>query len=161
MAPGGLGLNVFSADPTEGVARLGWFGAPPGPSREKLKAFLRTLVYDQKMITDELVAERFAAASSPESLQAMAAMGMSFFQHQEEGQLWREAHRVTQPTLLIWGDRDPVIPVSHAHVAHAAMPSSQLHVMAGAGHFPHQTDPDRLLPPLRDLLERRHNMKND
>ena len=31
MGPGGLSLNVFSADPTEGVKRLASFGAPPAP----------------------------------------------------------------------------------------------------------------------------------
>ena len=40
MAPGGLSLNVFAPDPTEGVKRLAEFPAPPGPSREKLAAFL-------------------------------------------------------------------------------------------------------------------------
>ena len=34
MAPGGLSLNVFAPDPTEGVRRLAEFPAPPGPSRE-------------------------------------------------------------------------------------------------------------------------------
>jgi pimeloyl-ACP methyl ester carboxylesterase len=47
------------------------------------------------------------------------------------------------PTLLVWGDRDGVIPVSHAHRAHAAMPSSRLELFAGAGHFPHHADPHR------------------
>src|SRR5580704_12077171 len=42
MGPGGLSLNVFAADPTEGVKRLAEFSAPPGPSKEKLAAFLRT-----------------------------------------------------------------------------------------------------------------------
>ena len=42
MGPGGLSLNVFAPDPTEGVKRLAEFGAPPGPSREKMEAFLRT-----------------------------------------------------------------------------------------------------------------------
>jgi len=135
MAPGGLGLNVFAPDPTEGVTRLGKFGAPPGPSPEKLKAFLRTLVYDQKLITDELVAERFAAASAPESLRAMVAMGMSFFQHPEESQLWREAHRVTQPTLLIWGREDRVNPLDGALVALKQLPDVQLHVFSRCGHW--------------------------
>ena len=79
MGPGGLSLNVFAPDPTEGVKRLAEFGAPPGPSREKMAAFLRTLVFDQRLVTDELIDERFAAASDPESLQAMASMGASFF----------------------------------------------------------------------------------
>src|SRR5262249_56546816 len=52
MAPGGLSLNVFAPDPTEGVKRLAEFGAPPGPSREKMAAFLRTLVFDQRLVTD-------------------------------------------------------------------------------------------------------------
>src|SRR6266566_2979536 len=46
MGPGGLSLNVFAPDPTEGVKRLAEFGAPPGPSREKMAAFLRTLFFD-------------------------------------------------------------------------------------------------------------------
>ncbi|HWU22775.1 MAG TPA: alpha/beta fold hydrolase, partial [Nocardioides sp.] len=63
MAPGGLGVNVFAPDPTEGIKKLYAFGAPPGPSKEKLAEFLRTLVFDQKMITDELVDERYQYAA--------------------------------------------------------------------------------------------------
>ena len=40
MAPGGLSLNVFSPDPTEGIKRLSRFAAAPGPSRDKMAAFL-------------------------------------------------------------------------------------------------------------------------
>ena len=68
MGPGGLSLNVFAPDPTEGVKRLAGFAAPPGPSREKMAAFLRTLVFDQRLVTDELIDERFAAACDPEVL---------------------------------------------------------------------------------------------
>src|SRR5438874_13223173 len=75
MGPGGLSLNVFSPDPTEGVKNLARFAAPPGPSKEKLEAFLRVMVFDQSLVTDELVEERFAAASTPESLAAMRSMG--------------------------------------------------------------------------------------
>ena len=39
------------------------------------------------------------------------------------------------PTLIVWGDRDTVIPVAHAHVAHDLMPGSRLEVVEGAGHF--------------------------
>jgi pimeloyl-ACP methyl ester carboxylesterase len=39
------------------------------------------------------------------------------------------------PTLLMWGDRDVVIPVSHARSAHAAIPGSRLEVIEGAGHM--------------------------
>ena len=109
MGPGGLSLNVFAPDPTEGVRRLAEFGAPPGPSREKMAAFLRTLVFDQRLVTDELIDERFAAASDPDSLKAMASMGASFFDpaSYEQGLLWREAHRLQAPGAADLGPRGP------------------------------------------------------
>jgi pimeloyl-ACP methyl ester carboxylesterase len=47
------------------------------------------------------------------------------------------------PTLLIWGDRDPVIPVEHGVRAHELLPDSRLVVFPGAGHEPHRFDPER------------------
>jgi 4,5:9,10-diseco-3-hydroxy-5,9,17-trioxoandrosta-1(10),2-diene-4-oate hydrolase len=137
MAPGGLGLNVFSADPTEGIKKLYQFAAPPGPSPAKLADFLRTLVYDQSLITDELVAERFANASSPETLAAMGAMGASFSRPDaiEEGMLWREAYRLRQRVLLIWGREDRVNPIDGALVALKLIKRAQLHVFGGCGHW--------------------------
>lgn len=56
------------------------------------------------------------------------------------------------PTLLVWGTRDAVVPVRHAHRAHQAMPGSRLELFAGAGHFPFRTDPQRFVAVLRDFL---------
>jgi 4,5:9,10-diseco-3-hydroxy-5,9,17-trioxoandrosta-1(10),2-diene-4-oate hydrolase len=137
MAPGGLSLNVFAPDPTEGVKRLMEFAAPPGPSREKMAAFLRTLVFDQKLVTDELIDERFALGSDPAALAAMALMGASFYDPAtaEDGLLWREAHRLRQPVLLIWGREDRVNPLDGALVALKQIRRAQLHVFSGCGHW--------------------------
>jgi 4,5:9,10-diseco-3-hydroxy-5,9,17-trioxoandrosta-1(10),2-diene-4-oate hydrolase len=137
MGPGGLSLNLFAPDPTEGVRRLMEFPAPPGPSREKLEAFLRTLVFDQRLVTDELIDERFAAASDPGALAAMAAMGASFLDpaHAEEAFLWREAHRLRQRVLLIWGREDRVNPLDGALIALKTIRRCQLHVFGGCGHW--------------------------
>jgi 4,5:9,10-diseco-3-hydroxy-5,9,17-trioxoandrosta-1(10),2-diene-4-oate hydrolase len=137
MAPGGLSLNLTSPDPTEGVTRLAKFGAPPGPSREKLADFLRTLVFDQSMITDELVAERFRYAADPETLASMRAMGASFMAPggAEQSMLWREAYKLRQRVLLIWGREDRVNPLDGALVALKLIPRAQLHVFGGCGHW--------------------------
>jgi 4,5:9,10-diseco-3-hydroxy-5,9,17-trioxoandrosta-1(10),2-diene-4-oate hydrolase len=137
MAPGGLGLNVLSADPTEGVRRLSRFAAPPGPTPEKLRDFLRLLVFDQSLVTDELVAERFAHASAPQSLAAMAAMGASFARPDtfEAGFLWREAYRLRHPTLLLWGREDRVNPLDGALIALKLLKNAQLHVFPNCGHW--------------------------
>jgi pimeloyl-ACP methyl ester carboxylesterase len=57
------------------------------------------------------------------------------------------------PTLIIWGARDRIIPVSHAHAAHAAMPGSRLELFELAGHFPHLDDPGRFTGILEDFLD--------
>ena len=54
------------------------------------------------------------------------------------------------PVQLIWGSHDSVIPVSHARLAHAAMPGSQLEIFDGSGHFPFHDDPDRFV----EIVER-------
>jgi len=56
------------------------------------------------------------------------------------------------PTLIIWGDCDTIIPVSHAYAAHEAIPGSRLEIIEGSGHFPHVEAPDRFLRVLLDFL---------
>jgi 4,5:9,10-diseco-3-hydroxy-5,9,17-trioxoandrosta-1(10),2-diene-4-oate hydrolase len=135
MAPGGLGLNVFAPDPTEGIKKLYAFAAPPGPSKEKLADFLRTLVFDGALITDELVAERFRYAADPESLAAMQAMGRSFLQSPQDAMLWRDAYKLRQRVLLVWGREDRVNPLDGAFAALKLIPRAQLHVFGGCGHW--------------------------
>lgn len=57
------------------------------------------------------------------------------------------------PTLLVWGGRDPIIPVEHGRIAHLAMPGSRLEVFPQAGHFPHHTDPERFIALLREFVD--------
>lgn len=137
MAPGGLGLNVLSPDPTEGIKKLYAFGAPPGPSKQKLAEFLRTLVFDASMITEELVEERYRTAADPETLASMKAMGMSFMRPgaAQEAMLWREAYRLRQRVLLVWGREDRVNPLDGALAALKLIPRAQLHVFGGCGHW--------------------------
>lgn len=56
------------------------------------------------------------------------------------------------PVLLVWGDRDPVIPLAHGRAAHAALPASRLEVFCGAGHFPMLDDPERFAAVVADWV---------
>lgn len=66
MGPGGLSTNLFAPDPTEGVRLLSKFTYEP--TRENIEAFIRIMVFDQSLVTDELIDERFAAAGTPNRL---------------------------------------------------------------------------------------------
>ncbi len=47
------------------------------------------------------------------------------------------------PTLLVWGDRDAIIPCEHGRQAVEQLPSGRLVIFPGAGHEPHRHDPER------------------
>ena len=57
------------------------------------------------------------------------------------------------PFLLVWGERDSIIPVEHGLSAHALVPSSRLELFEEAGHFPHLDEPQRFLDVLLDFIE--------
>ena len=56
------------------------------------------------------------------------------------------------PTLIVWGRRDRIIPVSHAVAAHHALPGSRLEIFEHSGHFPHTEEPGRFVDVLEDFL---------
>jgi len=88
-------------------------------------------------VTDELIDERYAAASEPAALAAMASLGASFYAPAsfEDGLLWREAHRLRNRVLLIWGREDRVNPLDGALIALKLIRRARLHVFGGCGHW--------------------------
>lgn len=57
------------------------------------------------------------------------------------------------PVLIIWGARDPIIPVHHGEDAHRAIPGSRLEVFDGVGHLPQLETPARFVSVLERFLE--------
>ncbi len=57
------------------------------------------------------------------------------------------------PVQLIWGEQDAVIPVSHALMAHSAMPGSRLEIFKRSGHFPFHDDPDRFVEVVEQFID--------
>jgi len=57
------------------------------------------------------------------------------------------------PTLILWGERDRIIPVAHARDAHQAMPGSHLVLFKECGHFPHTEEPERFVEALVEFLD--------
>ena len=56
------------------------------------------------------------------------------------------------PVLLVWGERDRVIPLAHGTNAQSLLPDSRLVVFPGAGHEPHRFDPDRFCELVADFV---------
>lgn len=61
--------------------------------------------------------------------------------------------RITAPTLLLWGDKDAMIPISNAQDYVAAMPNARLVTLPGIGHLPQEEAPAESLVKLRAFLD--------
>jgi pimeloyl-ACP methyl ester carboxylesterase len=57
------------------------------------------------------------------------------------------------PTMIIWGEHDPLIPVAHAYSAHERIRGSRLEVFTDAGHFPYRDHPLRFVEVLVDFMQ--------
>lgn len=65
------------------------------------------------------------------------------------------------PTMIVWGERDRMIPVAHARAAHAAIPGSRLEIFPDSGHFPHRDAPRRFVEVLLDFLQSTEPARTD
>ncbi len=57
------------------------------------------------------------------------------------------------PLLIVWGDRDPIIPSSHGEDAHSRLPNSRLEIFEDVGHLPQLEAPGRFIATLQRFLE--------
>jgi 3-oxoadipate enol-lactonase len=59
---------------------------------------------------------------------------------------------VRAPTLVVIGDRDPLIPLAAAEATAAALPAAELAVLPGAGHLAFVERPDEVNRVILDFL---------
>ena len=74
------------------------------------------------------------------------------FSGQAVSALRRLSRAARLPTLIVRGDQDPFIPVSHGLAAHQAIPGSRLEIFPGVGHYPHCEAPERFVAVLEDFI---------
>jgi pimeloyl-ACP methyl ester carboxylesterase len=138
---GGIGTNIFSASPSEGIRLLQEF--VEDPTRQRLVDWLKSMVYDQSLVTDELIEERWALATDPATLAAARRMygkaaftAMNAAMNTSDRPLpWAIMHRVTAPTLLTWGRDDRVSPPDMALIPMRTIPNAELHIFPNSGHW--------------------------
>ena len=138
---GGIGTNIFSPGPSEGIRLLQEF--TEDPTRQRLVDWLNSMVYNQKLVTDELIEERWKLATDPETLasarrmygKAAFAQMMSMMKMSDVPMPWSQMHKVTAPTLLTWGRDDRVSPLDMALLPMRTIPNAELHVFPNCGHW--------------------------
>jgi pimeloyl-ACP methyl ester carboxylesterase len=135
---GGVGINLFAPFPNEGLNLLVEFFE--NPSRERLVSWLHSMVYDPKLVTEELIEDRWRRATDPKTLAvskviysraAMKAMADTQFQTQP----FHHLHKIQCPTLLTWGRDDRVSSIDRALLPMRFIPKCELHTFPDCGHW--------------------------
>jgi len=138
---GGVGTNIFSPAPSEGIKLLQEF--TENPTRTRLVDWLHSMVYDPGVVTEQLIEERWALATDPATLESARRMyGKAAFARSMKAALesgrppaWAGLHRLTAPTLLTWGRDDRVSPLDMALIPLRTIPHAELHVFPNCGHW--------------------------
>ncbi|APE11821.1 alpha/beta fold hydrolase [Rhodococcus pyridinivorans] len=138
---GGAGRSVFAPSPGEGIRLLMEF--TDDPTRDKLVRWLRSMVYDPAIVTEELIEERWALATEPKTLEiarrmystAAFAAGAKAAAASDATPYWAQLHKITAPVLLTWGRDDRVSPVDMAMLPMRELRRGELHVFPNCGHW--------------------------
>lgn len=134
MGSGG-GFPVASVMPTTGLKMLVSFYEAPGPSRERLAAFVSEMVYDKALITDELLEERLSAAMAPDVV-ACPPFAFRDGRPPAPDDVWRERlDLLPHETLLVWGREDRVMPLDNGFILMKQIPHARMHILPHCGHW--------------------------
>jgi pimeloyl-ACP methyl ester carboxylesterase len=63
-----------------------------------------------------------------------------------------ESGTITTPTLIIWGERDELLPLQDGYLLAAAIPGSRLIVYEDTGHLVLWEQPERVATDLADFI---------
>ena len=138
---GGIGVPLFNPFPYEGIQRLADFVA--NPTREQIVLWLRSMVYDQALLTDELIDGRMRTAATASALETnrkiysaanLAAMAEAM-SGPDAVQNFAYLPKIQCPTLMAWGRDDRVTPLDGALLPLRLIPNVELHVFAKCGHW--------------------------
>ncbi len=72
----------------------------------------------------------------------------------------REAYLITQPTLLLWGDNDPEVPLRYGEQLHDAIKDARLIVFRNCGHLPQEEFPQAFTEVVSDFCSHAINAED-
>jgi len=127
----GAVTSIFTPTPVEGVKMIGRYYKGGGPSREKLRELLTTIVYDSSFLTDEIFEERYKASIDPEVVELFG---------KRQGELPRETlaadlNKLKAKLLVIWGMDDRFGALDVGLQMTRIVPDAQMHIFARCGHW--------------------------
>lgn len=121
------------------------------------KNFIRNKItltfYDEDIVTEEMVDEIYDITSDTRKCLSMVKTAKSAIRHNVGNQL----HKITVPTLLVWGNQDTITPPFVAEEFHEKIANSRLDFIDKCGHAPMLETPEEFNKILEEFLEENFN----
>ena len=105
----------------------------------------RNTFYDQKLADARLSAQPTAEEADIALKNHFTTAKLAWHPRFYNPNLHKWLHRITAPTMILWGDSDKLFPPAYAEAYHKLIPGSQLRIIEHCGHLPHQEKPDDFL----------------
>ena len=117
--------------------------------RSVIESSLKNVYADPSKINAELVDRYYDLALRAGNRQALAAR----FSQNQPGEFETQIKDIKQPTLIIWGGQDRLIPPDNAQRFHSDIAKSRLVMFDKLGHVGHEEDPASTVAAAQDFLE--------
>lgn len=122
--------SIFCPMPLEGVKMMSsYFREDGGPSLEKMRRYLQTMLFQQNLVTDELVLQRYTASIDPDVIR------MNTGPIAPRQDLTGEFHKVKAPSLIVWGMDDRFGALDVGLTMTRKFQNAQMHIFTGCGHW--------------------------
>lgn len=129
---------------TPGLGALMLFVTP----RSVIEKTLQTAFADPSFVTDEMVTRYHELLLREGSREATRAR----FRLPVATERVKELPRIQNPTLILWGREDRLVPVGDAHEFARAIPNSVVRIYDEVGHLPMEEAPERSAADVRAFL---------
>ena len=117
--------------------------------RNFVRSSIENVYGDPSRVKPELVDLYFDLTTRAGNRQAL----MQRLEQLEPGAMAHRLPEIRQPTLILWGRKDHLIPVENAERFHRDIDNSTLVIWDDLGHVPHEEDPARTVRALQSFLE--------
>lgn len=123
------------------------------PSRFAAKKVLRNCYYDQSKITEEQIAAYAAPLSELGARHALLETGKQLIPPNFDDFV-AKYKTIATPTLIIWGEKDGILPLEGGERLHRDLQNSTLEVFDQCGHIPQEERPELTIPAMVNFLQR-------
>jgi 2-hydroxy-6-oxonona-2,4-dienedioate hydrolase len=143
-----VGQSLFCPMPLEGIKMIGNYYKGEGPSLEKMRTLIQTLLFDSSFLTEEVLQERYESSLDPDVIRIMRDSPPG------REDLGDQLHKVKCPALIVWGMDDRFGALDIGLLMMRRFQNPRMHIFSKCGHWAQVEHADEFNALVLDFMER-------